>query len=108
MLVSMESTPVRPVVVREKKYKVTIKASVKDSNTGQTLLKEETHTCVVTPPEASHSNKNALSTKCENLAREDYSAKFWKSVEEDATLADKLEGRDWYIFTKTTKILPLF
>lgn len=108
MLATMNNTPVKPIVVREKKYKVTIKASVKDADTGQTLIKEQCHEVIVAPPEASHSSKNALSNKCESLARDDFSSKLWKTLEADPALADKLEGRDWYIFAKTTKILPLF
>lgn len=98
---------VKPVV-REKKFKVTIMATVRDDNTQRDLIRPEEHTYIVVPPEEAMGSKDVLNSKCDLLAREQFSQAFWKRLETETHIADRLEGREWIIFTKATKILPLF
>lgn len=103
------TTPeVHLTVLREKKLKIKISACVRDSDSRRELIAASEHCYIVTPPEAAHRNSSALHSNCEIAARQLYSEELWERIKEDDSLAAKLDGKDWFIHTKTIKITPLF
>lgn len=108
MIAMSTTTAPTPPRLRDKRFKIKITGCVLEEGSRNVLIKETEHEFIVTPPDHLHGNKTMLLSKCELMAREQYSAQLWERIANDPSLENKLADREWYIFTRTKKILPLY
>jgi hypothetical protein len=82
-------------------FKMKIKVSIQDSNTGRILVDPVDFETIVKPGARKYTNHTALTLRCESLALQEYSKKLWRDIETNTALAEKLENKEWQINAKT-------